>query len=500
MAKDRQLKIEYRPIGKLMPYINNARKHSPQQVDFIVKLIQEYGWTNPILVDGKNGIVAGHGRLMAAKQLKMRTVPVIELAGMTPGKKRAYIIGDNKAAEEAGWDQDMLKIEFGGLKDMGIDLGLTGFGLREIDFMLEPSPNGATEPPIVEPKGPAVSRPGDVWQLGRHRLACGRAEDQVIMDALMDTNSAHLVFTDPPYGVSYEARGGGFEVLKGDDKRRGLLYDMLHGAFNQAMKHSRPEAAWYVWHASSTRDDFAKALRDTGMVELGVIIWAKPAMVLGWSDYRWAHEPCFYLARQGIKPAFYGGRDEVTTWRVAGIGKQGDLAAAIANGVTLVTKSGQEIYIAAKPPTGRKVRHIHLEDKQAVQLSASGTDADDVWDVSRDSGHGKKEPIHPTQKPVELARRAMRNSSQEGENVLDQFSGSASTIMAGEQLGRNVYALDLDPLYVDAGIRRWQTATGNHATLEGRTFDQVAKARLKHAEEKAPAKASRKAKAQARAA
>lgn len=497
MAKTKhgELKIEYREIGKLVPYTRNARTHSPKQVDVIVRLIEEFGWTNPILVDGKNGIVAGHGRLMAAKQLKMRTVPVIELNGLTPAKKRAYILADNKAGELAGWSDEMLKLELGDLKGMGIDMELTGFGLREVDFMLEPTAKGPVEPPIVEPKGPAVSRKGDIWTLGRHRLGCGKAEDPEMMEQLMDSNSAHLVFTDPPYGVSYEARSGEFAVLKGDEMRRGQLYQMLHGAFSQAIKHSRPEAAWYVWHASSTRDDFAKALRDNGMVELGVIIWAKPAMVLGWSDYRWAHEPCFYLARQGVKPAFYGDRTEVTTWRIAGIGPKGGLSAAIATGVTLTTKDGQEIYVAAKPPANRKVRHIHADEP--VRLSASGTEGDDVWEVSRETGHGK-EAIHPTQKPVELALRAMRNSSQEGENVLDQFSGSASTLMAGEQLGRKVFALDLDPLYVDAGIRRWQDATGNHATLEGRTFDQVAKARSKHAEEKA--KPQPKAKARARAA
>lgn len=316
------------------------------------------------------------------------------------------------------------------------------------------------------------------------------------MEALMDTATAHMVFTDPPYGVSYEARGGQFETLKNDDLRRGQLYEMLHGALTIALKHSREAAAWYVWHASATRDDFAKALRDTGLVEQGIIVWVKPGMVLNWSDYKWAHEPCFYASRQGVKPAFYGDRTETTVWRVAGIGKGADLSAAIASGVLLTGKDGQEIYIAAKAPSGKKVRHIHLEHL-AVLLSASGGEAEDVWEVSRDSGHGKQGPIHPTQKPVELARRAMRNSTQEGENVLDMFSGSASTLMAGEQLGRNVYALDLDPLYVDAGIRRWQDATGNHATLEGRTFDQVAKAR--HAQEKAPVKAA-KPKARARAA
>lgn len=492
MAKNTgELKIEYRPIGKLMPYAKNARTHSPAQVDVIVKLIQENGWTNPILVDSKNGILAGHGRLLAAKQLQMRTVPVIELHGMTPAKKRAYILADNRAGELSGWNKELLSLELGDLKGME----LTGFGLRDVDFMLEPTNPGPSEPGVVEPKGPSVSRKGDIWTLGRHRMACGSALDPALVDNLMDTAKAHMVFTDPPYGVSYEARGGQFETLKNDDLRRGQLYEMLHGAMNIALKHAREEAAWYIWHASATRDDFAKALRDNGLVEQGIIIWVKPGMVLNWSDYKWAHEPCFYASRQGVKPAFYGDRTETTVWRAAGAMKDGTLAAAIAGGVLLTTQDGQEIYISAKAPAGKKVRHIHVDT--SVRLSASGTENEDVWEVSRDSGHGKQSPIHPTQKPVELARRAMRNSTQEGENVLDMFSGSASTLMAGEQLGRSVYALDLDPLYVDAGIRRWQDATGNHATLEGRTFDQVAKAR--HVQEKAPAAAS-KPKAKARAA
>lgn len=498
MAKHGDLKIEYREIGKLVPFQRNARTHSPRQIDTIVKLIEKFGWTNPILVDGKNGILAGHGRLMAAKQMKMRTVPVIELSGMSAAMKRAYIIADNKAAELAGWDMDLLKLELGDLKGMGVDMELTGFGLRDVDFLLEPSARGPAEPPIVAPKGPAVSRQADVWTLGRHRLACGKAEDPALMDALMDTNSAHLVFTDPPYGVSYEARGGQFEVIKGDDMRRGQLYEMLHGAFGQMIKHSRTEAAWYVWHASSTAPDFARALRDNGMVELAVIIWAKPAMVLSWSEYKWAHEPCFYMARQGVKPAFYGDKSEVTTWRMTGIAKDGRLAAAIANGVTLVLPNGSELYVAAKPPAGRKVRHIQLQAGEPVLLSESGKEGDDLWEVARDGGHGKEGSIHPTQKPVELARRAMRNSSQEGENVLDPFSGSGSTIIAGEQLGRNVFASELDPLYVDAAIRRWQDATGQHATLNGRTFDQVAKDRT-DAKAKVSAKAKPKAKAKAKA-
>lgn len=494
MAKGNgNLKIEYRPIGKLMPYQRNARTHSAAQVDHIVALIKEFGWTNPILVDGKNGILAGHGRLQAAKQLGMRTVPVIELQGLSVGKKRAYILADNKAAQEAGWDKELLALELGELKDMGIDLALTGFNLD--DFALDP-PKGPDEPPVPPLSGPAIARTGEVWQLGRHRLACGKAEDKALLDALMDTTRAHLVFTDPPYGVSYESPSGGFELIKGDELRRGQLYEMLHKSFINAAPHVRDEAAWYVWHASATRDDFSKALRDTGLMELGMIIWAKPAMVLGWADYRWSHEPCFYAAKQGVKPAWYGGQSETTVWRVAGVAKNGQMHAAIANGVTLTTPDGGELYVVSKPPAGRKIRHMHV-DAEPVLLSASGTEGDDVWEVSRDVGHGKT-AIHPTQKPVELARRAMRNSTQEGENVLDLFAGSGSTLMAGEQLQRNVYAMDLDPLWVDAIIRRWQDATGSSATLEGRTFAQVTKARAPDAQKpKADQKKPARAKARA---
>lgn len=313
--------------------------------------------------------------------------------------------------------------------------------------------------------------------MGEHRLICGDSTKPATYKALLGGREAALVFTDPPYGISYQAPSGAFEEIKGDNMRRGQLAAMLQGAFGAALEHTAKAAAWYVWHASATREDFAKALRDTGLVELGVIIWAKPGMVLGWSDYRWAHEPCFYAARQGVKPAFYGDRTQTTTWRIDARGAAGEPSTAIGAGVILTTKDGAELYVSGTPPKGRKLRHVHAD--RPVLVSDTGTAGDDLWEVGRDSGHGKEGALHPTMKPVELARRAIRNSSQTGEIVLDMFAGAGSTIMAAEQTGRQGYGIELDPQYVDATVRRWQLLTGKEATHaeEKRTFEAIAKAR-----------------------
>lgn len=478
MPKVGNLKVEYREVGKLKPYAKNARIHPPAQIDKIKRSLERFGWTNPILVDGKNGLVAGHGRLQAALQLGQRTVPVIELTGLSVSEKRAYLLADNRIAQQAGWDEELLRTEFSDLKDMGVDLGLTGFDADEVANFLSPPPSAPTEPPVPALPAKAVSKLGDLWVMGDHRLMCGDSTKAATLKALMAGREAQCVFTDPPYGISYEAPSGSFEVIKGDDLRRGQLAHLLHGAFSTAIGHTRQDAAWYVWHASSTRDDFAKALRDVGLVENGMIIWAKPGMVLGWSDYRWAHEPCFYAARQGVKPAYHGDRTETTVWRVDARAAGGEPATAIGAGVIITTKEGHEIYISSTSPKGRKVRHVHAE--KGVLLSASGNEGDNVWEVSRDNGHGKASTTHhPTQKPVELARRALRNSTQEGEIVLDLFAGSASTIMAAEQTKRCGYACELDPRYVDVGVRRWQEMTGQQAThaQEKKTFDAITKAR-----------------------
>ena len=467
------------PLGKLKPHPQNARIHSPEQIAAIVKLLQEYGWARPLLVDEHNVLLAGHGTRQAAMQLGWKTGPVVVRAGLTAAQKRAYVLADNAVAARSSWDQSLLGPELLNLQEMGMDLSLTGFDPKEISALLAPPAAGETEAPAPEARGPAVTRVGDVWACGRHRVICGDATIPETIGHLMAGQLAQCVFTDPPYGVSYVARSGKFDMIRGDDLRRGELLTMLTKAFQAALPHTEPDAGWYVWHASSTREDFAVALRDTGLVEMGYLIWAKPQMVLGWSDYRWSHEPCFYAARQGTKPAFWGDGTDTTVWRTRVV--DGGLpATTIGTGVALTTKRGQELYISTSVPKGRKVRHIHLEDGEQILIEGDSPRAD-VWDVGRDNGHGKQNALHANQKPVELARRALRNSSQEGDGVLDMFAGSGSTLIGAEQTNRNAYAAELDPLTVDTIVRRWQTLTDQEATLDdsGDTFAALAKSRAK---------------------
>jgi DNA modification methylase len=476
------LKIEYRPVGKLKPWANNARAHPPEQIEALVDSLKRRGFYAPLLVDSKKGrILKGNGTFQAALQLDMRTVPVIEIGGLTEAELRALVIADNRLAERSGWDKSLLALELTELQGMGFDLKATGFLTAEIEELLRPSPGPSTaEPATPALPAKAVSKLGDVWVMGQNRLICGDATKAATLKTLMAGRQAQCVFTDPPYGISYEAPSGSFEVIQGDDLRRGQLSNLLHGAFSAAIEHTREDAAWYVWHASATREEFSTALRDVGLVELSQIIWAKPGMVLGWSNYRWSHEPCIYAARQGVRPAHYGPRTETTVIRMNALGPKGEPHAAIGQGIIITTPDGTELYVSATPPKGRKVRHVHLEAGKPILLSTSGGQADDVWEVSRDNGHGKEtKTFHPTQKPVELARRAITNSTKEGEIVLDSFNGSGSTIMAAEQTGRAGYAAELDPRYVDQSVIRWQGMTGKQAihASEKKTYDAIAKAR-----------------------
>lgn len=332
MKKSPSLQLEWWTLARLKPYPKNARNHPPEQITALVANIKANGFNKPIVVDERGEILAGHGAYMAAKQLEMAEVPVIVRKGLSQAQKRAYRIADNKVAEGSSWDKEILAVEFADLKAMGIDLGLTGFDPKEIELLLKPPPSSDPEPPVPATQAQAVSRVGDCWVMGEHRLACGDATKPAVLKALMGDARAQCVFTDPPYGISYEAPSGRHGILKGDELRRGQLAKMLHGAFAAAAPYVREDAGWYVWHASATREEFANAMRDVGLVELGTIIWVKPGMVLGWSDYRWAHEPLFYAAKQGVKPAFHGDRTGTTTWRVNPVTAAGEQHTAIGSG------------------------------------------------------------------------------------------------------------------------------------------------------------------------
>lgn len=471
-SKTAKLQLEYRPAASIKPAKGNSRDHSPTQIDAIAASIKAHGWTKPIIVDEKGEILAGHGAHQAALQLGMAEVPVIARLGLTAAQKRAYRIADNKIAEQSTWNTAILTGELKDLAEMGFDLTLTGFNQTEIDLLLQPPAGPLTEPPPEQAKPKPISRLGDVWTMGDHRLMCGDSTKAATYKALMQGRQAQCVFTDPPYGVSYD-KSVGHEMIQNDDKRRGQLKAMLVGAFGQAMKHTREDAGWYIWHASSTRDDFAQAMRDVGLMELQMLIWEKASGVMGWSDYRWSHEPCFYAARQGVKPAFHGDRTNTTIWHLQFGGTPGQ-PTSIGNGVIVAAPDGQELYITGAAPKAKKLRHLHVEEGKPLLIQGR-TDSDDVWQVSRGGNDGD---WRPTMKPVELARRALMNSTREGEIVLDMFSGGASTIMAAEQTKRVGYAIELDPQYVDAGVIRWQKLTGKEATdAEGKTFKAVTKAR-----------------------
>lgn len=466
------------PLGKLKPHRQNPRVHSPEQIAAIAKVLQDQGWNRPLLVDEHHVILAGHGTRKAAQQLGWKTGPIIIRYGLTEAQKTAYVMADNALSQRSTWDEGLLAGQLTDLQGMGVDLALTGFEPGEISRLLAPPRPEQTEPPIPEAKGPVVTRVGDLWALGRHRVICGDATKPSTMERLMGGQLASCVFTDPPYGVSYVARSGRFEMIAGDDLRRGQLLAMLTKAFQATLPHTKPDAGWYVWHASSTREDFAKAMRDTGLVELGYIIWSKPQMVLGWSHYRWSHEPCFYAARQGVSPAFYGDGTDTTVWRTRTI-ESGAAATTIGTGVVLVDKSGNELYVSGQVPKNRKVRHVHLEDAPLLIEPPRATDS--VWEVSRDNGHGKHTALHANQKPVELARRAIQNSTAEGEVVVDMFGGSGSTLMGAEQTNRCAFVSELDPATVDVTVRRWQEFTGQEAKTEDgkHTYAATGKARAK---------------------
>ncbi len=418
-------RIEVWPVERLKPYANNARTHSPEQVTKIAASITEFGFTNPILVDSSDGIIAGHGRLMAAQRLGMREVPVILLDHLTDAQRRAYILADNRLALDAGWDEDVLSQELAALNADGFDLGLTGFNDEELDRLLadaldpEDEPTGDADA-VPEPQPDPISVLGDVWVLGRHRLMCGDSTSVDAFDRLMPGESADLIFTDPPYGMSY---GGGrsageysklpggrgikrYGMIKNDDLQGDDLIALVRDALATAKAKAKEGAAAYACFTWRTYAEFEAALESAGYEVKACIVWDKKSIGLGISHYRPQHEFIFYCGGQ-----WYGDKSQ-----------------------------------------------------------------SDVWYMSRGNTGAY---VPPTQKPVELIERALHNSSKKGDLVIDCFGGSGSTLIACESTGRSARLMELDPKYVDVIVRRWQEFTGKQASLEatGQSFADVAAGR-----------------------
>lgn len=372
-------------VSELVNYPANSRTHSDDQINQLVNSIKEFGFTNPILIDEHNTIIAGHCRLDAAKRLDIKEVPCIVLSGLSDAQKIAYVIADNKLALNAGWNNDLLVGEFEKLKSLDFNTELTGFSVEEICDLWP-----ADEPEVFCdeddcPEAPAepITKLGDVWLLGEHRLMCGDSTSIDAVDRLMDGAKAHLVFTDPPYNVAFKGRSGKFDIIENDNLGEGEFADFIKQICAIITTVNAPYYVWCNWK-------FYGLLQS--MLEFKTcIVWAKNNFGMG-KGYRHQHEFCL---------------------------------------------------------TNAKIDEVVKNES-------------DLWHIDKDTNY-----IHPTQKPVALAYRALSNHKK-AKNILDLFGGSGSTLIACEKLGRKCYMMELDPVYASVIIKRYENYTGNKAVLETR--------------------------------
>jgi DNA modification methylase len=308
------MQIEQIGIATIIPFAKNSRTHSDEQVAQIAASIREFGFTNPVLVDEANGIIAGHGRVLAARKLKLTEVPCIRLSHLTEAQKRAYVIADNKLALNAGWDEAMLKLELADLKALDFNLDLTGFNADEIDALLaEPRTEGLTDPDDtpelpVEP----VTRLGDVWVCGQHRVMCGSSLEMTAMERLCGVQRVDMLLTDPPYNVAYTGKTKDALTIQNDSMSDEAFRTFLRDAFVTADAMLKPGAVFYVWHADSEGYNFRGACKDTGWQVRQCLIWQKNSMVMGRQDYHWQHEPCLYGWKDGAGHLWASDRKQTT--------------------------------------------------------------------------------------------------------------------------------------------------------------------------------------------
>lgn len=420
---------EQRPTASLKPFKNNARTHSPEQVEQICRSLHEFGWTMPILIDEFDNVIAGHGRALAAHKMGIADVPVVVARGWTPEQRRAYVLADNQLALNSGWDENLLRVEFAGLQELGFDTSVIGFG---DDFLADlfAVKVGLTDPEDVpEPRLVPASRPGDVWIMGSHRIICGDCTDPAVVARLLGAERPHLMVTDPPYGVNYDPSWRASAGMGSVGTARGLVMNDHRADWREAWALFPGDVA-YVWHGGLHAGVVQESLKACKFQVRAQIIWLKSRAALSRGHYHWQHEPAFYAVREGA---------EDDRWQV-------DHEAA-----TYAVREGKPAQWAG----GRK------------QTT--------VWEIE----HVKSETGHGTQKPIEAMRRPMENNSKPGDAVYEPFSGSGTSIIAGEMTGRRVFAAELDPVYADMAVMRWQGFTGKSATLLGtdQPFGEIAELR-----------------------
>jgi len=402
--------VEWLETATLIPYAKNSRTHSDAQVAQIAGSIKEFGFNNPVLIDEGNGIIAGHGRVLAAQKLGLQAVPCIRLAHLSETQRKAYVIADNRLALNAGWDDQMLTVELQELNAESFDLSLLGFEADELNALLNPikETEGLTDEDAVpevpeEPK----TKPGDIYKLGRHRLMCGDSTSIDALEKLCDGQLVDMWLTDPPYNVALGMNESPEEAKKRNRRTDGLTVmndEMSDDQFRQFLRDCyvaadmvmKPGAVFYIWHADSEGYNFRGAAKDAGWNVRQCLIWKKSSMVMGRQDYHWRHEPCLYGWKEG-----------------AG--------------------------------------HLWASDRKQTT----------ILEFDKPSRNGE----HPTMKPVGLFEYQMLNNTKGGDIVLDSFGGSGTTLIAAEKNGRVARLMELDPKYCDVIVKRWEDFTGQKAEL-----------------------------------
>lgn len=307
--------IVMRQVDDLLPYARNSRTHSPEQVAKLAASIKEFGWTVPILVDGEGTIVAGHGRILAARKLKLSEVPTIDVGHLSDAQRRAYVIADNRLALDAGWDEEMLRIEFADLTEAGFDLALTGFTEEEISSFVDAIEHldpQADPDDIPDVSVTCVSKPGDLWLLGRHRVMCGDSRILADFETLMDGKVADMVLTDPPYNVDYSGGTKSKMKIENDNMGDADFLQFLSDVFSNAILSCKDGGAVYVFHADSEGLNFRRALKETGWLFKQCLVWVKNSLVLGRQDYQWQHEPILYGWKPGASHRWFSDRKQTT--------------------------------------------------------------------------------------------------------------------------------------------------------------------------------------------
>lgn len=310
------MQIETIAVDLLVPYARNSRTHSDEQVAQIAASIQEFGFTNPVLIDADGGIIAGHGRVMGARKLGLSNVPCIRLGHLNEQQRRAYVIADNKLALNAGWDEETLAQELRELIDGGYDVGLTGFALAEIDELLadlDATKEGKTDPDATPPvQADAVTKPGDVWLLGKHRVMCCDSTDENAIKTLCAGHLVDMWLTDPPYNVAYEGKTKDALTIMNDAMNDQRFREFLCDAYIAADAAMKPGAVFYIWHADSEGYNFRGAAKDAGWQVRQCLIWNKQTLVMGRQDYHWKHEPCLYGWKDGAGHLWASDRKQTT--------------------------------------------------------------------------------------------------------------------------------------------------------------------------------------------